>query len=137
MIMVKGSKRSTKPKTSEKRGSGKKETGPQLKTLEQHGSKSSADAQSQAALRILGIDDRESYLLLRQALDSFYVRAVSYYADGQDSQDRTQRQKNVKLYVDSFRKEVLGEITADIDCPPGTRECPGGDCVPINLPCIH
>jgi hypothetical protein len=126
----------SKPGTEEKKARHNKRARPQLKKSELLQSSTLDEARHQES-SILETDDRESYLRLRQSLDSFSARAIHYYASGANTPDRTERQRKVKLYVDSFLHAVLLSSDSGIDCPPGTRECPGGDCVPVYLPCIH
>jgi hypothetical protein len=85
----------------------------------------------------LDTGDLESYLRLRHVLDSFHAVAIYYYARGERGKDRTERQEKVKQHLDSFLREAAAGEADEPDCPPGTRQCPSGDCIPIYQVCLE
>jgi hypothetical protein len=130
--MNKTSKRISKTKAQAKNSSAGKRAKTQLKTSK----RIESTPPTHARISSLEIGDIESYLRLRQVLDSFHAVAIYYYASGENAQVRTERQKKVKQHLDSFLDEALDEETVGITCPPGTRQCPGGDCIPIFQVCL-
>lgn len=75
--------------------------------------------------------EKNSYLLLRQALDSLELMAIRYYLYGKTAADRRERAKKVRENARVF----LGSLDASRDaggCPPGYYNC-DGFCVPY--PC--
>jgi hypothetical protein len=76
--------------------------------------------------------DKRTYLrlLLLVALFSMLISAPA-------TQPRSSVQANSYLEMpdqNTLRESRMGRRLA---CPPGTRECPGGDCVPLSMSCIH
>jgi len=131
--MNKTSKRVSKTKAQAKKSSAGKRAKTQLKTSR----RIESSPQTHARVSSLETGDTESYLRLRQVLDSFHAVAIYYYASGENAQDRTERQKKVKQHLDSFLYEALDGETEGVTCPPGTRQCPGGDCIPVFQPCLE
>ena len=132
--MNKTSKRISKTKAQAKNSSAGKRAKTQLKTSQ----RIESTPPTHARISSLETGDIESYLHLRQVLDSFHAVAIYYYASGENAQVRTERQKKVKQHLDSFLYEALdGEAENAIECPPGTRQCPGGDCLPVFQPCLR
>lgn len=131
--MKKTSKRISKTKAQAKNSSAGKRAKTQLKTSKRIESK----LPTQARISSLETGDIESYLRLRQVLDSFHAVAIYYYASGENAQVRTERQKKVKQHLDTFLYEALERETDEEACPPGTRQCPGGDCLPVFQPCFE
>jgi hypothetical protein len=80
--------------------------------------------------------DTQSYLRLRQSLDSFQAVALYYYTSGENTQQRIERADEIKTYLRSFTQQGRANLALDSDCPPGTRACAGGDCVPIYIGCV-
>lgn len=133
--MSKTSKRSSKTKIQVKKADASKRPDAQLKASKTTEETAPADHQYQEVVRALETGDTESYLRLRQALDSFHAVAIHYYACGETTQDRADRQQRVKQHVDIFLRQVLIHLPQANECPPGTRQCPGGDCIPVGQPC--
>jgi len=88
------------------------------------------------APRRLTPDERESYIHMRIALDSFQAMALAYYSAGKSSKDRKSRSGEIKQAVRSavnpWKKTFL-DIGYD-GCIAGTYDC-YGDCIPIGQVC--
>jgi hypothetical protein len=101
-----------------------------------HGKNALRASSRLVTVRDLEAGDTESYLGLRQAFDSFQAVILYYYATGENTQQRIERAEEIKTYLRSFTRRAprpLGD--EDPECPPGTRPCSGGDCVPIYITC--
>jgi len=57
-------------------------------------------------------------------------------AQQRSASSRTWISTSSKRHLDSFLYEALDGDTDGINCPPGTRQCSGGDCIPIFQPCL-
>ena len=136
--MDKISRRSSKKKAGAKKASaGKKAKAEErLRNLEVLKTKPPDTRGYKEWVRDLEAGDMESYLRLRQVLDSFHYAVIYYYAMGENSRDRDERQQRVKQHFDSFLQQVLNEQNLNLDCPAGTRPCPGGGCIPVCQPCL-
>lgn len=129
----------TKKKAQVKKTSGSESAGTRRRKSKQLEATVPDSSQNEYGVRNLERDDMESYLRLRQVLDSFHAKAIYYYASGKNAQDRTARQEQVKEYLESFSQEMSKAsrmIPMYQDCPPGTRQCPGGDCIAVSQPCV-
>ena len=96
----------------------------------------SGSASNLAVVRDFEVGDTQSYLGLRQSLDSFQARALYYYSSGADTQERIDRAEQIKNHLRSFMRQASVYPFPDSDCPPGTRACPSGDCIPVHVGCV-
>jgi hypothetical protein len=86
--------------------------------------------------RRLAPDERESYVHLRIALDSFQTMALSYFAAGTSSKERKSRSSEIRQairYAINPWTKTFKDIGID-GCIPGTYDC-YGECIPIRQVC--
>jgi hypothetical protein len=133
--MAKTSKSSSEVKAQRKRASRKKPALSKTTSSKRHGVDVSGGGRDQTAVRDLDAGDTNSYLGLRQSLDSFQAVALYYYGSGVNTEQRIERAEEIKRYVRSFIHQGSILEGTDADCPSGTRACPGGDCVPVFIGC--
>lgn len=74
---------------------------------------------------------RDSYLLLRQALDSLELMSIRYYLQGKTKADRARRAGKIRGNAKLFMSRLTPQYAAG-GCPPGYYNC-DGFCVPY--PC--
>jgi hypothetical protein len=135
--MAKTSKSASEVKTQANHVGRKKNESSKTKNSKQSKNNRPGRSLNQAAVRSLEAGDTRSYLLLRQALDSFQAVALFYYGGGEDSQQRVERAEEIKEYLGSFNQQTVQALSPDGNCPPGTRSCSGGDCVPVYIGCFE
>lgn len=84
--------------------------------------------------------DLETYVRLKLLLDSFNALASRYYTGSKDSNDRTQRLKEIEKLVNSLKKLLMtdrrpiGPGNLNTGCPPGMKDC-DGICIPVDDEC--
>jgi hypothetical protein len=133
--MARSSKPGSKVKSSARRA-GRKKTASEKRSSKTPKSTALVSGSGQAIVRGFEAADTESYLRLRQSLDSFQAVALYYYTSGEDTEQRIARAAEIKTYLHAFTQQGMVGLAADSDCPPGTRTCSGGDCVPVFVGCV-
>lgn len=133
--MAKTSKPRRKVEAQLNRGGGSKRASSGTTSSKRSEKSASGHSKDQSAVRDLEAGDTNSYLGLRQSLDSFHAVVLHYYGSGVNTEQRMERAEEIKKYLRSFIHQESILHREDIRCPPGTRQCPGGDCVPIFIGC--
>lgn len=80
--------------------------------------------------KTLSGEDFESYLELRETIESFTMMATEFYGQGEDAEDRRARMQIIKTYVFEFTRDLFGATGQILGCPVGYHYNGSGRCVP-------